>query len=167
MNTSGYYSNGRSEKLPRPSRRLRSRGFVTTTGPSYHERDLMNKSLLVLLLVAGTRAAMAGTRATALRRPRPSHRHYHEAPGYVGAQPKLGPTLQEALSAARQYKKQNVKKAKLVIEGPQRGKVDKIDFVEQFDACIGTAGSGPSWEECEIKLAPEFDYMDEASGWAM
>ena len=71
----------------------------------------MNKSLLVLLLVAGTRAAMAGTRATALRRPRPSHRHYHEAPGYLGAQPKLGPTLQEALSAARQYKKQNVKKA--------------------------------------------------------
>ena len=125
-----------------------------------------------LLLIAGLSladgASMAGNNAKALRRPK-VHRHYHEAAGTV-TKPRHVPSLEEALMAARQYKKQvKVRPVNIHVKGPAK-KVDDL-FISQFDACIGASASslhGPNWEECSLELASlGYEEADEAGGWMM
>ena len=123
-----------------------------------------------LLLIAGLSltdgASMAGTNAKALRRPK-VHRHYHEAAGTVTSRPRHVPTLEEALMAARQYKKQvKVRPVKIHVNVPKSA--DDL-FISQFDACIGASASslhGPTWDECDLELASlGYEQADEAGGW--
>ena len=118
------------------------------------------RALFILWIsLAGTNA-MAGTNARALRRPK-VHRHYHEAAGTLSKVRHI-PSLEEALSIAREYKKRkSVRPAKIEVNGPK-----SQAFLHDFEACLGASSMhGPAWDECEVELSQRgFQEADEAGG---
>ena len=105
-------------------------------------------------------AAMAGTNAVKLRRPRVHHRHYHEA---AGSSPSVHEpiSLEQAIAAARKYKAKP-------ITTPIVKRMSEDKFMTSFDACMGGSLNSVQADECQLALLDKgWKEVDEAGGWEM
>ena len=114
------------------------------------------KLVLLLLALLGTAAAMAGTRAAALRRPL----KFKQPTASAGGLKKVV-SLDDALAAAKIYRRVSTFKAKFASSSTPDA------LTSTLQDCFTAAASAQEAAECELGFHTSSGENQEALGWSM